>query len=248
MSSRIAPIYASIAIAATVPLWAASLTGPTENWGAKVAAAEQKRDARIREVRAIRRYVLHNPRWKTDAVMTAMMSYDISGQKHYEVLDVHAEGIQKTVLQRILDGEVEQSAVRNDDGGSINPENYDIVPIGEELLGGRRCMVVQLKPRRKSKMLLEGKAWIDMAEFAPVRVEGRPSKSLGFWVGKPYIVQDFRKVGDFWLSSRNQTVADVKMLGKTELTIDFQDYFVAPKTGDVLMACSKRPCSPHLFD
>jgi len=38
------------------------------------------------------------------------------------------------------------------------------------------------------------------------------------------------------------------MLGKTELTIDFQDYFVAPKTGDVLMACSKRPCSPHLFD
>jgi hypothetical protein len=82
MSFRIARVYSSMAIAAMVPLWAASLTGPSENWAAKVAAAEQKRDARIREVRAIRRYVLHNPRWKTDAVMTDMMSTDISGQKH----------------------------------------------------------------------------------------------------------------------------------------------------------------------
>jgi len=247
MSSRIARICSSIAIVAMVPLWAASLTGPSENWAAKVAAAEQKRDARIREVRAIRRYVLHNPRWKTDGAMTAMMSYDTSGHKRYEVLDVRAEGIQKQVFQRILDGEVE-SAARNDDDGSINPENYDIVPIGEELLAGHRCIVVQLKPRRKSKMLLEGKAWIDLAELAPIRVEGRPSKSLGFWVGKPYIVQDFRKVGDFWLSSRNESVADVKVLGRTELTIDFQDYFVAPKTGEVLMACTKRPCTPRLFD
>ena len=107
MSSRIAPIYCRLQSPHAVPLWAASLTGPAENWAAKVAAAEQKRDARIREVRAIRRYVLHNPRWKTDAVMTAMMSYDISGQKRYEVLDVRAEGIQKQVFQRILDGEVE---------------------------------------------------------------------------------------------------------------------------------------------
>src|SRR3954447_787427 len=128
MSFRIARVYSSMAIAAMVPLWAASLTGASENWAAKVAAAEQKRDARIREVRAIRRYVLHNPRWKADAVMTAMMSYDTSGHKHYEVLDVRAEGIQKQVFQRILDGEVE-SAARNDDDGSINPDNYEITPV-----------------------------------------------------------------------------------------------------------------------
>jgi hypothetical protein len=212
----------------------------------KVAAADKKRDANIRELRSVRQYRLHNSRWEKDATMTAFVATEADGRKHYEILDIKAEGMQKTVLKRILDAEVEMSRDKGEDS-SLSPENYEFAPLGYESCGGKQCLAVQLKPRRKSKVLIEGKAWFDVEDAAPLRVEGRPSKSVSFWVGRPYVAQEFRKVGDFWLSSKNQSVADVKLIGKTELTVQYLDYSVTPKSGAPLMACA-RSCSPKLLD
>lgn len=213
---------------------------------AKVAAADKRRDANILEVRSVRQYRLHNPRWEKDALMTALVTTAANGRKRYEILDMQGEGMQKTVLKRILEGEVEVSGSGAEDG-SLSPENYEFTTLGYESCGGKRCLAVQIKPRRKSKVLLEGKAWFDVDEAAPLRVEGRPSKSLGFWVGRPLISQEFRKVGDFWLSSKNTSSADVKIIGKTDLTVRYLDYSVTPKSGTPMMACA-RSCSPKLTD
>lgn len=235
----------------TAALCSAAAAGsgiPTcDQLAARVASAEKARDSRIGRVKSIRRYVLRNPRWKRDGVATVLFTYQPDGRKRYEILAMNAEGIQQHVLQRILDGEVEAASKKSDDS-SISPDNYQMTPLGYDTIRGRRCLLVRLKPLRKSKMLLEGRAWIDERESAPVRIEGRPEKSLSFWVGRPQIVQDFRKVGDFWLSSENHSVADVKILGKTELDISFLDYAITPKDGGaVLMACAAQ-CSPRLVD
>jgi hypothetical protein len=217
-----------------------------DNLAARVASAEKARDVRISEVKSIRRYVLHNPRWKKDANATVLFTYQTDGRKRFEVLNMSADGLQQHVLQRILDGEVEVVSKKSEDS-SISPENYHITPLGYETMRGRRCMLVNLTPLKKSRTLIEGRAWIDEQESAPVRIEGRTAKSLSFWVGRPYIVQDFRKVGDFWLSSENHSVADVKLIGKTELEISFVDYAVRPKNGDIQIACAGH-CSPRLVD
>ena len=83
-----------------------------------------------------------------------------------------------------------------------------------------------LKPKRGSKYLIEGKAWIDPNENAIVRVEGRTAKSVSFWIGKPHIIQEFRKVGDVWVSASNRSTSDVKLLGHTELYVEFVNYQV----------------------
>lgn len=239
----------AFAIAALGAVVATSPAAPPAPEGcdlaAKVAAADKRRDANILEVRSVRQYRLHNPRWQKDATMTALVTTAANGRKRYEILEMQAEGMQKTVLKRILEGEVEVSSAAED--GSLSPENYEFTTLGYESCGGRRCLAVQIKPRRKSKVLLEGKAWFDVDEAAPLRVEGRPSKSLGFWVGRPLISQEFRKVGDFWLSSKNTSSADVKIIGRTDLTVRYLDYSVTPKSGTPLMACA-RLCSPKLTD
>ena len=231
------------------PLWVAAEEGrgpACENWAAKVAVAEHRRDSGIQELRSVRRYLLHNARWKKDAVMTVLFTQDESGRKRYSVLDQQAEGIQREVLERILKGEVEASG-RKEEDASFSPRNYEFTPIGYQAVDGKKFLVVQVKPRRKSKVLLEGRAWIDTEEASIYQMEGRPSKSLSFWVGKPYVKQDFRKVGDFWLSSTNHSTADVRLLGKTDLTIQYLDYSITPKHGEILMACT-RTCSPHLAE
>ena len=243
------PVLLLPLLAAVSPFWLSAgsdLGQETANWAARVASAENARDANIREVKSIRCYVLHNPRWKNDAVATVLVTSGPTGRKKYAILDLKAEGMQKQVLQRILDGEVETAAKRDEDP-SISPRNYEIVPVGYESRNGRQCLLVDMKPRRKTRTLIEGRAWIDVKEAAPVRIEGRTAKSVSFWVGRPYIVQDFRKVGDFWLSAENHSTADVKLIGKTELTIRFLDYSVTPKAGDALMACSGK-CSARLVD
>src|SRR4051794_23526456 len=110
-------------------LFAGSESGDRESadWAARVAYAENKRDANIREVRSIRRYVLHNARWKNDGTATVLVTSDVNGHKRYSFLDSHLEGIQKQILQRILDGEVE-TAVRKDEDPSISPRNYEMTP------------------------------------------------------------------------------------------------------------------------
>jgi hypothetical protein len=48
-------------------------------------------------------------------------------------------------------------------------------------------------------------------------------------VGRAYVVQEFRKVGDLWYSSLNQSKADVRFLGTTELIIKYLDYSITKK-------------------
>jgi hypothetical protein len=62
--------------------------GRVANWAVRVASAERARDSNIREVKSIRRYVLHNPRWKNDAVATVLVTSDASGHKKYAILDL----------------------------------------------------------------------------------------------------------------------------------------------------------------
>jgi hypothetical protein len=62
---------------------------------------------------------------------------------------------------------------------------------------------------------------------------------VSFWIGKPYIAQDFEKVDDVWVSARNRSVSDVKFLGRTELSVDFTDYQIV--RSDAELAHTRKP-------
>ena len=195
---------------------------------AQVQEAESRRESDVHRLVSTRKYVLKNKRWEKDAIMHARVTWEAGTGKQFEVLKTeNAEGLQKRVFEKLIEGEIEAS--RKSSQGSdtaVTSANYDFAMMGAEMLNGRECLVVHLKPKRGSKYLIDGKAWIDANENAIVRVEGRTSKSVSFWIGKPYIIQDFRKVGDVWVSASNRSTSDVKLLGRTELYVDFVNYQV----------------------
>jgi hypothetical protein len=218
------------------------LQAPTEGGLAQlVAQADQRREAQLGEVRSSRRYTLRNARWKSDAVMEVEFTTVGQSKKDYRILSTNAAGLQKKVFQKLLDGEV-KTVLDKEDKGWITPENYDLKPVGTESIEGRPCRWVELIPKRKSKFIMEGRACIDLQDHALVRLVGRPVKSLSFWVGKPHIVQEFQKHGPFWLYSRLKSTANVRLLGKTELTIDYLDYSVTPTATSLLRTCSSPAC------
>ena len=93
-----------------------------------------------------------------------------------------------------------------------------------------------LVPRTRTRFTLDGHACVDMSDMAMVRMEGRTAKRISFLVGRADVVQEFRKIGEFWYSSTSRSSADVKFLGRTELIITYLDYTITSRTGAVITA------------
>jgi|SRR5579884_2491802 len=231
--------YAIGTLAVSLPLLAGSISSPTtapcaDAIIAKMIQADAVRDRSLRQYSATRHYRLRGDK-KRNAEMTVRLDYRTGIGKTFEVLAQNgADGIYKRVFDKVLEAETESSR-RNGEDNSISAKNYDFQFLGEEKLDGRLCYVIRLLPKRKSKYLIDGKAWIDAEEYALVRLQGRTSGSVSFWVGRPYIVQTYRKVGKYWLAAHNDSVAHVKIMGRMELMIDSSDYAV-PGMSDLELA------------
>jgi hypothetical protein len=74
-----------------------------------------------------------------------------------------------------------------------------------------------------------------------VRLEGRSAARMSFWVGRSSIVEEFQKVGRLWLLSRNQSAANCRFIGRTELTIEANDLEVP---GAARVAIAQRGPAP----
>ena len=198
----------------------------------KVRTEDAKRSLQT-TVSSVRRYVLRNSRWKDDAVMHVRVTSSPGTGKQFEVISMENAGkLQRSVFTKVLEGEVAVSRKELKSAGpetetSLTPGNYDFAMLGTATVDGRRCVVVQLIPKRKHKLLLNGKAWVDIEAEAIVQVEGQTADNVSFWIGKPTVRQHFQRVGDLWLPASTRSVSDVRFLGKTELSIDYLKYTVA---------------------
>ena len=226
-------LLASIAICGCLPSLAAQVqtTGLVNSYPSlgeivnRMIQAEGENRERLDQYSVTRKYQLRNGTNRR-AEMEVRVDYRRGEGKSFEVLSSEGEGVGGHVLRRLLETEAELSRQGDYRPSRLSPENYSFRLLGTETRGHRLCYVLELTPLRKSKYLLAGKAWVDAKEFAIVHVEGQSAASVSFWVGKPFIVLDFEKVGNFWLASHNFSHADCKLIGSTDLTIEYSPYQV----------------------
>ncbi len=66
----------------------------------------------------------------------------------------------------------------------LTADNYEFeVDPARDSVNGRDCFVLDLKPRRKSPYLLNGKAWVDAKTYLLVRIRGTQSRSSSLLAG-----------------------------------------------------------------
>jgi hypothetical protein len=170
-------------------------------------------------------YVIRSRRFNKSAAMTVETLYRQGQGKSYQVVARSGSAMLQTrVFDRLLQ---EEAAMSHGDArrrAAVNSENYVIRLAGEENRAARRCYVLELTPRAKSPHLLRGRAWIDHEDGSLIRIEGRPTARPSFLTGRPSIVRDYEKVGDFWLATSSHAVSDNFLLGTTELSINYLVY------------------------
>lgn len=135
--------------------------------------------------------------------------------KKYAIENASGSGLAERVVRKVLDAEV---AVAQDSSSSdITRENYDFLLVREDELGGQRCYVLQLVPKRKSKALLRGTIWVDASTYLPRLVEGEPAKSPSWWVKDVRIVLFYGYVGAMWVQTSSEATANVRILGQSTM-------------------------------
>jgi hypothetical protein len=172
-----------------------------------------------------RRYVLENERLNKRAEMLVSVKCDPDGTKHFEVVSEEGwKSANKRVVRKMLESETETSQPRIRPTTSLAPENYRFQMLGKDSLDARPVYVIQVVPKREDKYLFEGRIWVDVEEFAVVRIEGKPAKNPSFWTHSIHFVQQYHKSGTFWFPLSTESVTDARIVGKTEVTISYFDY------------------------
>jgi hypothetical protein len=205
---------------------------------ARMAETRARTTSRLRAYTVLRRYTLRAARGQS-AEMMVRMTYTWPGRKKFEILSESGSNtIQKRVFQRLLDAE--EDASRRD--ARLTSSNYDFQAVGTEVVEGRPCYVLRLTPRASRKYLIQGRAWVDAADFAVLRVEGEPLETGSFWVKSTQVVQTYRDIGGFWLPARVESESEVRIFGRAHLTIESLDYKLTYfETEDQAGLLSKRP-------
>lgn len=171
-----------------------------------------------------RRYSLRHGESPDAAEMLVSVQYTYPGYKSFEVISEKNCGfLQERIFRRVMNAEIQAARDDKRDSTRILPRNYDFEVLGMEAIADRPAYVLRMKPKRKHRFLVDGKIWVDQQDAAVVRIDGVIDTS-SFWVRSFHMLQNYEKVGAYWLVASNQNEASVRLLGEASLDIQYFDY------------------------
>ena len=187
---------------------------------------ESSMRGRANSYSCLREYRLRNYRFDKDAMVVVEVTYRPDSGKALTVLQQSGSPKLLEILEKLFASEVAASKPASFEDYEISAANYRVRFSGAGVAGGRNCYAIELIPKRKSKFLIKGTAWVDQTSYGLVRLEGVTATSLSIWVGTPHIMQDFGQVNGLWLPSHTGSVSSGFLLGRSELEIQYSNYLV----------------------
>jgi hypothetical protein len=170
-----------------------------------------------------RRYVAANPRFSQRAEVLVEESYTRSGQRVFQVLSASGSStVRRKVIEELIKAEAD--AGKDREQARFTPQNYTFTLTGSEEIDGRSCYVLEVTPRASKKYLMRGRIWVDGSDFAVVRIEGSPAKNPSFWTRRVSFIRRYEKHGPFWLPASVESRSDIRIAGKSTLSIEYFQY------------------------
>jgi hypothetical protein len=193
----------------------------------KLEAQNEARKQALRDYTALRTYQVIDLKGKVHAEEIGQMEFRAPEKKAFVVTSESGSGIiRRMALNPLISSEIEAAAGKEHHDSAISAANYSLDLLGEQQVGPHHCFVAQAVPKRRDKYLFEGKLWIDVDDYAVVRIEGHPAKKLSFWIERADFVRQYQKIDGFWLPEKDRTFVHVRLYGTKVLNIQHQNYVV----------------------
>src|SRR5260370_15103558 len=203
----------------------AGLTG--DDVIARMLERNRLRNEQLQRYSAVRTYEIRNPEGKLAAQAVVHVDYRAPDKKKFDkTSDEGSRIVRHLVFDRLMQSASETSSGREHHDSAITTTNYTFTLSGEEDFGPYHCFVLEATPKRKEKYLFEGKIWIDVEDFAVVKIAGHPAKKPSFWINRADFVRQFQRIDGFWLPFRDQPVSQVNIYCKKIFTITHHQYLI----------------------
>jgi len=176
----------------------------------------------VQELYSIYRNGESNP----SAQVTVKTTYTRDRGKDYTPISATGSSLMRSVvINHILSNEKEMATAQNRESVALTSANYEMTPEpGVVSYNGRPCIIVGLKPRRKTPYLMNGKGWFDAHDFTLVHIEGAPAQSPSFFAGQTAGHRDYAKVEGFSMAQHAEMQSHSRLFGSTLLKIDYTNY------------------------
>jgi hypothetical protein len=192
---------------------------------AAIDRAQLARDEQLLSYTVTEHYALKNARFGTAADLVANVTYTKGAGKVYKVVSRSGSPMmQSKVFDRVLAEEADMSRGEKRGAVLITSANYLMTLRGEHEWHGRRALLLDITPRRKSPDLLKGKLWVDAVNYNVIRIEGTPVVSPSFFAGSTSLFREYADIGDFAFAQRSVATSGSFLLGKTEVEIEYTGY------------------------
>jgi hypothetical protein len=153
--------------------------------------------------------------------------------KTYKIVSEAGSRTGRFVLKKILQNEEQISHGDERNDLLITTRNYDMSLPDSAVheLDKRDCLVLQIKAKRSSPYLLDGKIWVDATNYHVVRVEGTAAAASAL-TGRPTIERDYTDVDGVPVAIHARSVSNQLLLGETVLNIKYENYRLNVLEGD----------------
>jgi hypothetical protein len=173
----------------------------------------------LRSYRAYRRMHAWSEKFNQEGWLEAWTELK-DGQLQYEIVSERgSDTIRNRVLRAVLKREQELVADGDMSRGELTPDNYDFSEAGRDSDGTH---VVQITPRRKDVLLVEGKMVLSPDGGELLRVEGRLSKNPSFWTSLVNVVRHYARLAGVRVPVATESTAKVKFAGNAQLEVAYE--------------------------
>ena len=193
----------------------------------KIDAAVHDRSSNITSYSVKEQYSIYrNGESDPSAQETVQTDYTVANGKQYTPIAQSGSALLRSnVIDKVLAGEKEMAMIANRESVWVTSANYEMTPENAPVqFKGHTCLIIDLKPKRKSPHLFTGREWVDASDFTVVHLEGVPSQNPSFFAGATAVSRDYEKIDGFSMATHAEAHSHSFLLGKTDLKIDYTGY------------------------
>ena len=172
----------------------------------------------LTQYRAFRRMHARSENFGQEGWLEAWTELDARGFRYQIVSERGSDAIRSRVLKALLKREQELIEEGDPRRAALTHDNYDF----QDATQGDGEQYVQIKPKRKDVLLLDGRMVLSQDGSELLRVEGRLTRNPSFWTSLVNVVRHYARLDGVRVPIATESVAKVKFAGTSHLEVRYE--------------------------
>ncbi|MEO5897215.1 MAG: hypothetical protein ABIS06_16110 [Vicinamibacterales bacterium] len=172
----------------------------------------------LQQYRAYRRMHAYSEKLHQEGWLEAWTELDGRTFRYQIVSERGSETVRNRVLRALLKREQEIIALDDPNRAELSASNYSFA----EQTTGPGVRYVNIKPKRRDALLVDGRMVLSEDGRELLRVEGVLSKNPSFWTSLVNVIRHYARLDGVRVPIATESIAKVKIAGTSRLSVEYE--------------------------